>query len=40
MADRRQEGVSACLAALDQEGAVAVMLDFVDLACTRRRMID
>src|SRR4029078_11935777 len=34
-------GPSACLAALDDdERAVAVMLDFMDPACTWRRMID
>jgi hypothetical protein len=33
-------GKSACFAALgDQEGAVTVMLDFMDPPCTRRRVI-
>jgi len=34
-------GVGACFATLDnQEGAIAVMLDFMNPACTRRRVID
>ena len=34
-------GVGTCFAALDdQERAVSVMLDFMNPACTRRRMID
>src|SRR4029079_17016253 len=34
-------GVGACFATLDnQEGAIAVMLDFMNPACTRRRLID